>query len=198
MPDHTIERRKVLKLTGAGIAGSMALIGSASANGRYGNGNGIGAFLNEEAVLKDRPIWDSGMANKTGQAEVEILVGTLTSVDVPQDLLPPGMEAPEQLPVAFTPRAVKISPGTEVTWTWVSDHHSVTSFNESADAPEDHGQVFDDHGDAGHTFSYTFDEVDTYLYFCHPHGTPYPIPFGPLDPVPNHTGMRGAVLVAGK
>lgn len=191
-------RRTVLKAIGAGVAGGVVYTGAASAGRNYGNGNGLGAFLNDEAVLKDQPIWDSGVADKTGRSEADVSVGALTSVDVPEELLPPGEEAPDVAPFAFAPRALKVSPGTEVTWTWVAGHHSVTSYNASADDPADHGQQFDSHGhaDDDHTFSYTFEEVGTYLYFCHPHGTPYPVPFGPLGEVPNHVGMRGAVKVS--
>jgi len=189
---RTSNRRTVLKTVGTGIAASAVFTSSANADKR---GKGIGAFLNAEAVFKDRPVWDSGVADKTGESAVEVLVGTLTSVDIPEDLFPGG-DPPEQGPFGYDPRAVKVSPGTEVTWTWVSGHHSVTSYNASADSPEDHGQEFDDHSeDAQNTFSHTFDEVGTYLYFCHPHGTPYPVPFGPLGEVPNHVGMRGAVKV---
>lgn len=196
LPRHA-NRRNVLKTIGAGVVGATTLTGAASPEGRnYGNGNGIGAFLNEEAVLKDMPVWDSGVADKTGQSAVNVLVGTLTSVDIPKDLWPFAGEPPEEGPFGFKPRAVEVSPGTQVTWSWVTNHHSVTSFNTSADAPDDHGEVFEGHGDAGNTLSYTFNEVGKYLYFCHPHGTPYPVPFGPLGNVPNHVGMRGAVIVS--
>lgn len=185
-------RRTVLKTVGTGIAASAVFTNSASAGE---NGGGIGAFLNEEAVFKDRPVWDSGVADKTGESEVKVSVGTMTSVDIPEEMFPGG-DPPEEGPFGYDPRAVKLSPGTEVTWTWVTGHHSVTSHNASADSPDEHGQEFESHSeDAGHTFSHTFDEVGTYLYFCHPHGTPYPIPFGPLGEVPNHVGMRGAVKV---
>lgn len=190
------KRRTTLKAIGAGILGSAVLSGSASAQGGSENGNGLGAFLNDEAAIKDRPIWDSGIADKTGQSEVSVSVGTMTSVDIPESLWPGDDSPPEEGPFGFTPRVVKVSPGTDVTWTWETAHHSVTSFNESADGSDGHGQLFDDHGDAGHEMTHTFDEVGNYLYFCHPHGTPYSMPFGPLGEVPNHVGMRGAVKVA--
>lgn len=202
-------RRTVLKTIGAGVVAGTVTSGSASARGNnYGNGNGIGAFLNDEAALKDRPVWDSGVVDRTGESEVDVHVGTTTEVDIPEEIFP-GDEPPEELPMGYSPRAIEISPGTEVTWDWATPtHHSVTSYNASAESPGDHGQLFDDHyhppeeGESGHppeypfhTFSHTFDTPDTYLYFCVPHGTPYPVPFGPLGEVPNHVGMRGAVLV---
>lgn len=201
-------RRTVLRTIGAGVAG-MAATASASADpdkgNNYGNGNGLGAFLDEEAQWNDDP-WDNDVIDKTGQPSVNVDVGTLTTINVP---FAPG---PVEEPFGFGPQAVKVSPGTEVTWTWVSEiHHSVTSYNEAADDPTDpsttgdHGQLFDQHGHEGHSFSHTFDDGGTYLYFCHPHGTPYPAydPFleevPGVDPVQeNLLGMRGAVLVPGR
>lgn len=197
-------RRRVLKTIGTGVVAGAVMSGTASARGNnYGNGNGIGAFLNDEAVLKDHPVWDSGVEDETDESAVDVQVGTMTDIDIPEDLIPEGEEVPEEGPFAFTPRAVKVTPGTEVTWRWATPtHHSVTSFNAAADDPGDHGQLFDEHYHPPanpeppfHEFSHTFETEDTYLYFCHPHGTPYPVPFGPLGELPNHVGMRGAVLV---
>lgn len=186
-------RRNVLKTVGAGILGSATVTGSASAredgdeSGRqsaYGNGNGIGAFLNEKAQFKDDPVWSSGIADMTGQSEVEIVVGALTSVDIPIPTVP------EELPVAFAPKAVSVSPGTDVTWTWGPGiHHSVTSL-------EGTGESFEAHGEPGDTFAHTFEELGNFLYYCHPHGTPYTIDLGPpVGEVDNLFGMRGAVNV---
>lgn len=184
-------RRTVLKAISVGIASGVALSGSATANGGYGNGNGIGSFLNEDAEFKDQPLWSSGVADMTGQSEVEVVVGSITSVDIPENLVPPGEDVPEALPVAFAPKAVEVSPGTDVTWTWGPGiHHSVTSLDGT-------GESFDEHGEPGHEFTYTFDEVGNYLYYCIPHGTPFPIDFGePLGEVSNLFGMRGAVIVS--
>lgn len=181
-------RRFVLKTIGAGVVGSLAFAGSASGRGDYGNSNGIGAFLNEEAEFKDRPLWSSGIADKTGQSQVSVTVGALTSVDIPEDLVPPGEEVPEAGPFAFEPKAVKVSPGTVVKWIWTG-HHSVTSLDGT-------GVSFDVHRKKGE-FTYTFDEVGNYLYYCYPHGTPYSIDLGePVGSVENLFGMRGAVKVS--
>lgn len=180
-------RRDVLKTASAvGLLSAVGLSGTATAKGNnYGNGSGIGAFLNEEAAFKDPPVWDSGVTDKTGQSEVEVVVGTVTSVDIPV----PG--TPDELPVAFTPKAVEVSPGTDVTWTWEGPHHSVTSLDGT-------GESFNKHGhDAGETLTHTFDEVGNYLYYCIPHGTPYPIDLGePVGEVENLFAMRGAVKVS--
>lgn len=200
-------RRSVLKSIGAGAVGCLTWTATASAGNNddrgngYGRGNGIGAFLNDEAEWNDDP-WDGGIANRTGESEVDISVGSFTSIDAPFP--------EEQGPFAFDPQVVKVSPGTEITWRWVAAHHSVTSYNEAAGDPSDptttgdHGKLFDEHAAAPNSFTYTFEESGTYLYFCHPHGTPYPafdaflVKMG-LDPIrENLFGMRGAVLVKGK
>lgn len=204
------KRRTVLKTFGAGVMGSAVLASPAVADddkdkgNDYGSGNGVGAFLNEEAPFNPDP-WDGEIVNKKGETSVEIKVGAD----------PPSL--------AFSPQAVLISPGTEVTWKWKSPvHHSVVSYNENADDPTDptstgdHGKLFEDHGVNGNSLVHTFDERTTQLYFCHPHGTPYPAYdpfFDDEDKVynpgedsdddeeavwENAVGMRGAVLVRGE
>lgn len=204
-------RRTVLKTVGVCVVG-IGTIGSASANkgkegdkgNNYGNGNGIGAFLDEEAQWNTDP-WDGEVVDKTGEEEVDVTVGAITTIE------PPIGPSPVDAPFAFDPMAVKVSPGTEVTWTWDEPHHSVTSYNPEAGDPSDpkttgdHGQKFNDHGGPPLELSYTFEEGGAHLYFCHPHGTPYPS-YDPFfegvegwDPVQENTlGMRGAVLVTGR
>lgn len=190
-PGDAVSRRTAIRAgavaTGA-ILGGVSLTGNAAANGKGTGRTGIGQFLNEEAEFKDRPIWDSGIADMTGKSEVTVVVGAMTSVDIPEELAPPDREVPEQLPMAYSPRVVKVSPGTDVTWEWTS-HHSVTSL-------EGRGELFDYHGEQGDSATHTFDDQGTYLYFCHPHGTPYELQFGdPIGSVENLFGMRGAVKV---
>lgn len=209
-------RRTVLKSLGAGFVGSVAFAGSTTArsatNNRnnYGNGNGIGAFLNGEAMFKESPVWDTGVADKTGESEVDVLFGGLTSIDLPYP------DAPDVGPWGMDPRAVKVSPGTDVTWTWydgkgaIEAHHLVSYFDppyeEEFELPfggsgheHEHpggDEEFYVHEDLGDTFTYTFDDVGTYLYFCIPHGTPFSFEFGELGKVKNLFGQRGAVLVS--
>jgi plastocyanin len=206
----------VLKTLGAGVAGGTLLTGSASAQGgkgggnSYGNGNAIGAFLNEEAMFKESPVWDTGVADRTGQEEVDVLFGGLTSIDLPFP------DAPDMGPWGMDPRAVEVSPGTDVTWTWydgpgaIDAHHLVSFFDppyeEEFEMPwesDGHGhehpggdEEFYVHEALGDTFTYTFDEVGIYLYFCIPHGTPFSFEFGELGEVNNLFGQRGAVIVS--
>lgn len=207
-----LNRRTVLKATG-GLLAFTGLSSTAVANGtrnkNYGNGSGIGAFLNEEAAFKEHPVWTGEMADMRGESVVDVAVGAMTSVD------PPGDDGPPELPVAFAPRVVKVSPGTTVRWTWVSNPfdvpipHDVTSLvDDSGDVVlEPHaGQRYHHHDqytpatedndleeDRNPTFEYTFDERGNHLYYCTPHGAPFEF-HGHY----NLVGMRGAVKVAGR
>jgi plastocyanin len=123
----------------------------------------------------------------TGENTVNVTVGAMTTVH------PPGSD-PVQAPFAFDPVAVKVSPDTDVVWNWAVGHHPVTSYNADASSPGDHGQLYDAHSGP---LTYTFEDVGNYLYFCIPHGTPYPLDFGsPIGEVENLVGMRGAVIVS--
>lgn len=213
-------RRTVLKTIGACVGTSTVLPGFASARppddtqsggkgGPYGNGNALGKFLNEDALYKPSPVWDSGIADRTGQDEVDVMWSNLTEVINPKTgergLGPWGIE----------PRAVKVSPGTDVTWTWYDGpgaldvHHLVSYFDPPYDvfpnpfAGNDHEHEhpggedeFFAHEDLGESFTHTFDEVGTYLYFCIPHGIPNGVEIEGLPPnLPNLFGQRGAVKV---
>ena len=189
-------RRTVLKTAGAlsllstvGVGGAVAAKPDRKGN-NFGNENGIGAFLNEKAEYKASPIWNSGIVNMTGHDSVEIVVGAMTSIELP-DFPPMG-------PFAFAPQAVKVAPSTEVTWTWPSPEgvppipHDVVSLE---DGLFDSGLRVPD----GDDFTHTFDEIGTYLYYCTPHGAPFPVhPHGAPENVTvyNEFGMRGAVIVA--
>lgn len=192
-------RRNVLRT--AGLIGAASLIGvpgtalaRENKGNNFGNGNGIGAFLNEQAAYKDSPTWKGGVVDMTKEDNVEVLVGAMTSVDMP--------DAPvEELPVAFAPQAVKVSPGTEVTWTWPSFDepipqipHDVVSLNNC-----DFNSGMRMPGES--EFTHVFTDPGKYLYYCTPHGAPFPVhPHGaPEDArIYNEFGMRGAVVVRGK
>jgi halocyanin-like protein len=80
---------------------------------------------------------------------------------------------------AFDPPAVRVTPGTEVTWTWTGEGggHNVVS---DGDGPLDSG---DPVSEAGTTYSHTFEEMGVYKYVCTPHAS---------------LGMKGAVVVGGQ
>jgi len=79
---------------------------------------------------------------------------------------------------AFDPPAVRVTPGTEVTWVWTGDGgtHNVVS---NGDGPLDSGEAVDEEGKE---YTYTFEEMGVYEYYCVPHES---------------LGMKGAVVVGG-
>lgn len=213
-------RRTVLQTIGAGVVGGVTLTGVASAGaGNYGNGKAIGKFLNEEAMFKDSPIWDTGIANRRGEDEVTVAFDALTEVNLPFE------GAPDEGPWGVEPRAVRVSPNTEVTWTWRNEwdfvdkpeelppHYLVSFFD-----PPEWGNAFVEYPGPGGTYTYTFEEPGTYFYFCIPHGTPFNLAElqheeepaeDPEEVVPdpveeesqeirNLFGQRGVVIVQGR
>lgn len=74
---------------------------------------------------------------------------------------------------AFAPAAIEVSPGTTVTWKWVSGYHNVVDEN---------GQFNSGEPEQNATFQHTFEMAGTILYYCEPHRS---------------MGMKGAVIVAG-
>jgi halocyanin-like protein len=88
--------------------------------------------------------YDGEVKDETGETSISIKNGT---------------NAPQY---AFTPAAVKIDAGTEVTWEWVSDVHTV---HPEYDDFEGETTIYNE----GHSYSYTFEEPGTYLYYCQPH-----------------------------
>lgn len=203
--------------------GGTAFTGFATADEQhYGNGNGLDVFLNEEAMFKDNPIWDGEITDRRGESIVDVAVGAMTSVNLPS-FFPPL----EQLPVAFAPHVVKVSPGATVRWTWVSNPlgdpapHDVTSLVDEDGKPvveeDGHPRFHSDHmrykesreaeepdEEELPTFEVTFTERGNHLYYCSPHGAPYshgtaehPVTGEEIE-IYNEFGMRGAVKVAGK
>ncbi|WP_435079602.1 halocyanin domain-containing protein [Halococcus sp. AFM35] len=99
-----------------------------------------------------------GVVDKTGQSQIEVAVGAKGN----------------RGNFAFSPPAIRVNPGTTVTWRWTGDGgaHNVVAENgafESKIASE-----------AGHTFTHTFEKKGAVKYACVPHRS---------------MGMRGAVLV---
>ncbi len=99
-----------------------------------------------------------GVVDRTGEEEITVQVGSQANGG--------GF--------GFGPAAVAVSPGTTVVWEWTGE-------GGSHDVQADDGSFASEMvGDAGHTFSHTFDETGTTKYYCMPHKT---------------MGMKGAVVV---
>ncbi|CQH58135.1 halocyanin [Halobacterium hubeiense] len=143
----TVTRRSVLKTTAA--AGAAAATGAAFS----------GAAVAQDADLQS---WFEGVSNydgvvdETGQSEVTVEV---------------GVEANDG-PYGFGPAAIRVDPGTTVTWEWVEGSHNV--------AAEDGSFESELTAESGFTFTQTFDEEGVTRYACTPHKT---------------MGMKGAVVV---
>ena len=156
-----LSRRRFVLATGA-VAASGALAGCGGNGNGHGNGNGNGngaddspegratAFLDDQ----DAREWDGDIAEQD-------------TVDVGA-----GGEG-----LAFSPPAIRVEPGTTVTWEWTGDGggHNVVSEGES-----DFEFESERTDEGGHTFEQTFDEEGVALYVCTPHRA---------------QGMYGAVVV---
>jgi predicted ribosomally synthesized peptide with SipW-like signal peptide len=156
-----------------------------------GSRDRLSAFLDAAAALKASPVWDGSVADRTGQSTVEITNGATTSVQVP------GFA---ELPVAFDPRVVRVSPGTTVTWKWREYDpgvppipHNVVSLSGAFTS----GPPVPPGTPPTPAFSHTFTASDegVNLYFCHPHGAPHLVGSALGGEVLNEFGMRGAVIV---
>jgi len=99
-----------------------------------------------------------GVVDKTGQDTVTVTVGVKAN----------GGN------YGFGPPAIRVDPGTKVTWTWNGKDapHSVTFESGSVDSGLQSA--------SGHTFSHTFDTKGVYKYYCQPHEA---------------LGMKGVVVV---
>lgn len=109
--------------------------------------------------MKGAAGFDGSVADKTDAKSPTVKVGAQS----------------EKGPYAFDPAVIRVSTGTEVTWQWTgkgSLHNVVAK-----------GGAFssgDPVSDASATYSHTFEESGTYLYYCDPHRS---------------LGMKGAVVV---
>ena len=144
-----LSRRAALRALGSATVGGAAL-GTVSGATRAQSG---GAALES---------WFEGVSNYDGVVD-ETGADSIT-VEV-------GVEA-NGGPFGFGPAAVRVDPGTTVTWTWTGQggSHNV--------AADDYESDLVDSG--GHTFEHTFKEEGVSTYACTPHET---------------LGMKGAVVV---
>jgi len=108
--------------------------------------------------LSDVPNFDE-VVDRRGQSETTIEVGVQTSAG----------------PYGFGPAAVRVDPGTSITFDWVSNTHNVLI----EESPTD-WQGISDIYNAGHTETHTFETEGVYTYYCRPH---------------RGLGMKGVVIV---
>jgi halocyanin-like protein len=146
--------------------GRRAFLGTAAAGvGSVGVGSlGVGSVAAQESGV-DFGGWFEGVSNfdgvedRRGQSEVTVEVGV--------DANDGGF--------GFGPAAVRVDPGTTVTWEWTGQggqHNVVTE-----DGEEMESELV---AAAGHTFEHTFENEGITTYVCEPHRS---------------LGMKGAVVV---
>jgi len=147
-PDTSLRRRRFLQ-TIAVLAGGGAL-------------SGLSQPVSAQAV--DLESWFENVSNyegivdERGKSDVTVIVGASGNGGS----------------FAFEPAAVRVDPGTTITWEWTAEggqHHVVA---------EDDAYGSDLLGNAGDTFEYTFEDDRISRYACTPHKT---------------MGMKGAVIV---
>ena len=128
----------------------------ATGNDTAGTTVGTGAV---DEHLSSANGYDGSVADETGSDTVEVAVGA-------------GENG-----FAFDPAAIRVSPGTTITWTWTGEGgaHNVVS---DGDGPLDSGEPA-----TGESVTYeaTLDSPGAYPYYCEPHQS---------------LGMKGAVVVA--
>ena len=155
--DEWHRRRFLRAAAGLSVTGVLAGCTSDGSGGTGGgsDGGGTGGSASVEEWLADAGNYD-GVVDETGSNAVTVEVG------------PSGDE------MTFAPAAVRVSPGTTVTWRWVGDgYHNVVE----VDGGFDSGSPVQ-----GGTFEHTFDAAGVARYYCEPHRS---------------AGMKGAVVVEG-
>ncbi|MFB6120486.1 MAG: halocyanin domain-containing protein [Halobacteriaceae archaeon] len=145
--DRRLTRRGTLRAAATAGAVTAGATGVASAQSAS-----IGDWLS------DVPNFES-VADRRGQDEVTVEVGVSTSAG----------------PYGFGPPAVRVDPGTTITFEWVSNTHNVVI----EQSPTDWEGITDIHN-TGFSASHTFETTGVYTYFCRPHRS---------------LGMKGAIIV---
>jgi halocyanin-like protein len=178
----TVERRTVLRATGAAIGGAAlaGCTGSATdttdspagdAGGESGGetaatddgsdetagASGGGSSPEFDGWLSDVGNYD-GVTDATGEDSVTVRVGTEANGGA----------------YGFGPAAVRVDAGTTVVWKWTGDGGS---HNVVAEGGEFESEMV---GEKGHTFEHAFESAGTYEYACTPHEA---------------MGMKGVVVV---
>jgi len=143
-------------MTDTGTTDGGTATSDATGNDTAGTTVGTGAV---DEHLSSANGYDGSVADETGSDTVEVAVGA-------------GENG-----FAFDPAAIRVSPGTTITWTWTGEGgaHNVVS---DGDGPLDSGEPA-----TGESVTYeaTLDSPGAYPYHCEPHQS---------------LGMKGAVVVA--
>jgi halocyanin-like protein len=182
--EFSVERRTVLRGLGA-----LALVGSVAGcttetDGGDGDSGATDTPDSTPADADTATATDSGSASGdgggAGVSAVEEYLSDAGNYDGVEDMSGSGSVTVEVGAqgngggFAFAPAAIRVAPGTTVTWEWTGKggQHNVVH----------EGGAFESElvTEAGHTFEYTFEEAGTYRYYCQPHRA---------------LGMKGVVVV---
>ncbi len=143
-------RRTVIRAAVAGGA-AAATGGAAVSTAAAQSSGGLSAWFSNTSNY-------DGVVDETGSSSVTVKVGTEANGGA----------------FGYGPAAVRVDPGTTVTWEWTGNGGS---HNVVADSGAFESELV---GDAGHTFEHTFEESGVFKYACTPHKA---------------MGMKGAVVV---
>ena len=157
---RTLTRRAALRtaagtvaagVAGAGVAGTAAAQGGVDYGGWFGSGTGgeTGNF--------------DGTVDRTGQDSVTVEVGSEGNGG----------------PYAFGPAAVRVDPGTTITFEWVSNTHNILIEEQPSDSGWGGVEAIEN---SGFSHEHTFETEGIYKYYCQPHLA---------------LGMKGALVVGG-
>src|SRR6056297_221066 len=146
-------RRDVLR--GGAVAGAAALGAGAAATPAAAQSDDYDGWLS------DVDNYDGTTEDLTGQDAVEIEVGAQGNGGT----------------FAYAPPAVRVSPGTTVTFNWTSNTHNVLLEEQPSESDwEGHSPI----ENTGFTLEHTFEVEGVYKYYCEPHLS---------------LGMKGVVVV---
>lgn len=152
-----VSRRGLLRAaagSATAVAAGTAATGAAAAQeyGGWFTSNAKGGAVDN---------YDGTTVDKTGQDQVTIQVGSQGNGGS----------------FAFGPPAVRVSPGTKVTFEWVSNTHNVLVESQPDGAGWQGHEAIENQG---FTYSHTFETKGIYKYYCQPHLS---------------LGMKGAIVV---
>jgi len=155
---RTLTRRSALRTAAgtvaAGITGAAAT-GTAAAQNGVDYGGWFGSGTGGETQNFD------GTVDRTGQSSITIEVGAEGNGG----------------PYAFAPAAVRVDPGTTITFEWVSDTHNILLEEQPSDAGWGGVEAIEN---SGFSHEHTFETEGVYKYYCQPHLA---------------LGMKGAIVV---
>ena len=153
-PTRNVTRRGLLRGTAAAAATGLAAGAAAPVSAQGSSGPDYGDWFSNTDNF-------DGTHDETGKDSVTVTVGAKANGGT----------------FGFGPAAVRVSPGTKVTFDWASDTHTVTVQSQPDGAD---WQGHDDIEDTGFSYSHTFETPGIYEYYCIPHEA---------------MGMKGAIVV---